>query len=115
VEGDWNGLARVVENEALLPDAVLRQCLGVSTSTETPRSLRSSKRIASDAPGLSRLKVSVTQRDVICSAEALVTIADTLETSMSTAIVNTRGLPGYTFERAAGEFYFTTFAYFSRR
>jgi hypothetical protein len=38
-----------------------------------------------------------------CSAAALVTITDSLEAAMSPAVVTTRGLPGYSFERAAGE------------
>ncbi len=54
-------------------------------------------------PGLARLKVTVTQRDMSCSAEALITVTDSLTPAMSPAAVNTRGLPGYTFERAAGE------------
>jgi len=54
-------------------------------------------------------KSIVTQRDVTCTAEALVTITDSLETSISTAIVNARGLPGYTFERAAGELWRSRF------
>ncbi len=54
-------------------------------------------------PGLSRLRVTVIQRDTACSAEALVTITDSFEVAMSSAVVTTRGLPGYTFERAAGE------------
>ena len=54
-------------------------------------------------PGLTRLSVTVTQRDVTCTAEALVTVTDSLEATMSPAVVNARGLPGYTFERAAGE------------
>lgn len=54
-------------------------------------------------PGLTRLRVTVKQREVTCAAEALVTITDSLEAAMSTAVVTTRGLPGYTFERAAGE------------
>jgi len=54
-------------------------------------------------PGLTRLKVTVTQREVTCIGEALVTITDSLEAAMSPAVVTTRGLPGYTFERAAGE------------
>ena len=53
-------------------------------------------------PGLARLRVTVIQREAACSAEALVTITDSLDTAMSSA-VTTRGLPGYTFERAAGE------------
>jgi len=45
----------------------------------------------------------VTQREICGSAEALITVTDSLESAMSPAAVNTRGLPGYTFERAAGE------------
>src|SRR5207237_8428132 len=51
---------------------------------------------------LARLMVSVRQRDVSGTAEALITITASLEAAMSTPIVNARGLPGYTFERAAG-------------
>jgi hypothetical protein len=54
-------------------------------------------------PGLARLAVTVTQRDVAVTAEALITVTDSLESTMTPAAVNTRGLPGYTFERAAGE------------
>jgi hypothetical protein len=55
------------------------------------------------APGLVRISVTVTQREVARSAEALVTVTDSLDAAMSPAVVNARGLPGYTFERAAGE------------
>ena len=54
-------------------------------------------------PGLARLKVTVTQREVSVTAETLITVTDSLEGAMTPAVVNTRGLPGYTFERAAGE------------
>jgi len=54
-------------------------------------------------PGLARLKVTVTQREVTVIAEALITVTDSLESAITPAVVNTRGLPGYTFERAAGE------------
>jgi Histidine kinase-, DNA gyrase B-, and HSP90-like ATPase len=54
-------------------------------------------------PGLARLKVTVSQREVSVTAEALITVTDSLESAMTPAVVNTRGLPGYTFERAAGE------------
>ena len=59
--------------------------------------------LAPATPGLSRLKVTVNQRDITCTAEALVTVTDSLEPSVGSAIINARGLPGYTFERAAGE------------
>jgi hypothetical protein len=54
-------------------------------------------------PGLARLKVTVMQREVVATAETLITITDNLESAMIPAVVNSRGLPGYTFERAAGE------------
>jgi hypothetical protein len=54
-------------------------------------------------PGLARLRVTVTQRDITCTAEALITVTDSLATTVNPAVVNARGLPGYTFERAAGE------------
>ena len=65
--------------------------------------------LAPGTPGLARLRVSVSQRDVTCTAEALVTVTDSLEASMSTAAINARGLPGYTFERAAGELWRSRF------
>jgi len=60
-------------------------------------------------PGLVRLFVAVSQHDVRSSAEALITITDSLEVAMDQAVVNTRGLPGYTFERAAGELWRSRF------
>jgi hypothetical protein len=58
---------------------------------------------APGVPGLARLKLTVSQREVTATAEALVTVTDSLERAPAPAIVNARGLPGYTFERAAGE------------
>ena len=57
---------------------------------------------ATATPGLVRLRVTVTQHEIDCSAEALVTVTDSLEIPLNPAVVNARGLPGYTFERAAG-------------
>jgi hypothetical protein len=59
--------------------------------------------LAPDIPSLTRLKVSVTQGEVTCTAEALVTITASIEPPIAETMVNARGLPGYTFERAAGE------------
>jgi hypothetical protein len=58
---------------------------------------------APDSPALVRLSVAVSQRDIRCTAEALITVTDSLDVPMSSSVVNARGLPGYTFERAAGE------------
>lgn len=60
-------------------------------------------------PGLTKLRVTVMQREVTVSAETLVTITDSLEAAIGPAVVNTRGLPGYTFERAAGELWRSRF------
>jgi hypothetical protein len=65
--------------------------------------------LAPSAPGLARLRVSVTQGEVTCTAEALVTVSASLEASMASTIVTARGLPGYTFERAAGELWRSRF------
>ena len=54
-------------------------------------------------PGLTRLRATVRQRDITARADALVTVTDNLETTLTPAAANSRGLPGYTFERAAGE------------
>jgi hypothetical protein len=64
---------------------------------------------AAAVPGLVRLRVTVVQREVECDAEALVTVTDGLDTAANSAVVNTRGLPGYTFERAAGELWRSRF------
>ena len=59
--------------------------------------------VAPSTPGLTKIQVTVTQRGMAVTAEALLTITDNLEGTMGSAIVKARGLPGYTFERAAGE------------
>jgi len=64
---------------------------------------------APDSPVLVRLSVTVSQRDIRCSAEALVTVTDSLDLSVSPSVANARGLPGYTFERAAGELWRSRF------
>ena len=58
---------------------------------------------APSSPVLVRLSVSVSQRDIRCIAEALITVTASLDVAIGPAVVNARGLPGYTFERAAGE------------
>jgi len=58
---------------------------------------------ASDVPGLTRLQVRVAQHSIACLAEALITVTDSLVVTGSNAVISSRGLPSYTFERAAGE------------
>lgn len=64
---------------------------------------------APSSPGLIRLSVAVSQHDVRCSAEALITVADRLGAEIGVGTVIARGLPGYTFERAAGELWRSRF------
>jgi hypothetical protein len=59
--------------------------------------------LAPAEPGLTRIKVIVRQRDVACEAEALITVTHELLAQIGAATVPSQGLPGYTFERAAGE------------
>jgi hypothetical protein len=64
---------------------------------------------APSSPVLVRLSVAVSQRDLRCSAEALITVTDSLDVAIGPAVVNARGLPGYTFERAGGELWRSRF------
>jgi len=64
---------------------------------------------APSSPVLVRLSVAVAQRDLRCSAEALITVTDSLDVAIGPAVVNARGLPGYTFERAGGELWRSRF------
>jgi hypothetical protein len=59
--------------------------------------------IAPSEPGLTRIAVTVRQAEVACEADALVTVTHELLPQLGSAAVETQGLPGYTFERAAGE------------
>jgi hypothetical protein len=64
---------------------------------------------ASSSPSLVRLSVEVSQQEVRATADALVTVTASLDAAISSASVSTRGLPGYTFERAAGELWRSRF------
>ena len=65
--------------------------------------------VAPEEPGLTRVKVTVRQHDVICEGEGLITITHELLPQLGTATVSTQGLPGYTFERAPGELWRSRF------
>jgi hypothetical protein len=59
--------------------------------------------VAPPEPGLTRVKVTVRQRDVVCSGEGLLTVTRELLPQLGNAAISSQGLPGYTFERAPGE------------
>jgi hypothetical protein len=58
---------------------------------------------APDEPGLTRIQVTVTQGAVVCQAEGLVTVTDSLLPESRESSASKQGLPGYTFKRAPGE------------
>jgi Histidine kinase-, DNA gyrase B-, and HSP90-like ATPase len=57
---------------------------------------------APSSPGLVCLSLTVSQHELRASSQALITVADHLDEAISPSAANARGLPGYTFERAAG-------------
>jgi hypothetical protein len=60
-------------------------------------------------PGLTRIGVKVTQREVNCEAEALITVTQDLPLGTVGAAANAQGLPGYTYERAPGQLWRSRF------
>ncbi len=59
--------------------------------------------IAPAEPGLARVKVTVSQNDTDRVAEALITVTRELLSQAGTTMVESQGLPGYTFESAPGD------------
>jgi hypothetical protein len=64
---------------------------------------------AASEPGLVRLTVTASQGDVACSAEAQITVTASLATRSAGGNGSFQGLPGYTYERAAGELWRSRF------
>ena len=60
-------------------------------------------------PGLARVEVAVTQGDTVCLAEAQVTVAASLLPKSASGDASYQGLPGYTFQKAAGELWRSRF------
>lgn len=60
-------------------------------------------------PGLTRLSVTVSQGDVAKSAEAIITVTDSLLPETKSGADKGQGLPGYTFKRAPGELWRSRF------
>lgn len=50
-----------------------------------------------------RIKVAVSQNDIERSAEALITVTRDLLPQVGTSVIESQGLPGYTFESAPGD------------
>ncbi len=63
---------------------------------------------AGSEPGLARVDVTVVQRDVVCRGEAQVTVAASLLPKAGRDASH-QGLPGYTYQKAAGELWRSRF------
>jgi hypothetical protein len=59
--------------------------------------------VAAAEPGLVKIKVTVTQGEIICHGEALITVTGSLLPESTKAPTTHQGLPGYTFRKAPGE------------
>jgi len=64
---------------------------------------------AANEPGLARVEVVVTQADIVCKAEAQITVAASLVSKIGGGDSTYQGLPGYTFHKAAGELWRSRF------
>ncbi|MFQ5983602.1 MAG: ATP-binding protein, partial [Woeseiaceae bacterium] len=58
---------------------------------------------AAQQPGLTRIKVTVTQGVKVCEGEGIITITDSLLPELKQPAETSQGLPGYTFRKAPGE------------
>ncbi len=64
---------------------------------------------APDEPGLVRIGLTATEGDMVCEAEGLVTVTETLVESTRSGDDSKQGLPAYSFQRAAGELWRSRF------
>jgi len=58
---------------------------------------------AAPEPCLAKLQVAVTQNEITCTGEALVTVTDSLLPKKPSSSAERQGLPGYTYHKAPGE------------
>ncbi len=64
---------------------------------------------AAAEPGLARLEVVVTQGEIVCRAEAQITVTASLMGKTGSGDTSYQGLPGYTYQKAAGELWRSRF------
>lgn len=58
---------------------------------------------APEEPGLTRISLTATQGETVCTAEGIITVTDTIMPKHDQESVSKKGMPGYTFKRAPGE------------
>jgi hypothetical protein len=64
---------------------------------------------AAAEPGLARVEVTVVQREVVCKAEAQITVTASLLPKAGGRDASYQGLPGYTYHKAPGELWRSRF------
>jgi hypothetical protein len=64
---------------------------------------------AANEPGLARVEVIASQGDIVCRAEAQITVTASLAGRTQGGDVTYQGLPGYTYHKAAGELWRSRF------
>jgi hypothetical protein len=64
---------------------------------------------AGNEPGLVRIEVTATQGDIVCRSEAQITVTASLMSRAAGGDSTYRGLPGYTYHKAAGELWRSRF------
>ncbi|MEP6702200.1 MAG: ATP-binding protein [Betaproteobacteria bacterium] len=64
---------------------------------------------APSEPGLTRIEAIVAQGDIVCKAEAQITISASLMSRTGSGDSTYQGLPGYTYHKAAGELWRSRF------
>jgi hypothetical protein len=90
---------RVVER-----DIAIRWCVREGEGTLKPEEGEFVTFTAPAEPGLTILQATVTQASTVCTAEAIVTVTETLmKREGQNGKISERGIPGYTFIRATGE------------
>ena len=64
---------------------------------------------AANEPSLTRVEVVVTQGEVVCRAEAQITVSASLISKTGGGDSTYQGIPGYTYHKAAGELWRSRF------
>ncbi len=64
---------------------------------------------AAAEPGLARVQVAAAQSDIVCTAEAQITVTASLLPKAGSRDSSYQGLPGYTYQKAAGELWRSRF------
>jgi hypothetical protein len=64
---------------------------------------------AANEPGLVRVEVAVTKGEIVCRAEAQITVTASLVSKTGSGDSTYQGLPGYTYHKAAGELWRSRF------